>query len=220
VLDLTKDITMKKLLSLMSIFAFLTAFSVAKADMNVGLSVMLGQSEVSGSEFENGAGSSDKNSKEIKEIFYGGSVFVEFADDSGFAIGVDYVPVDVEIGDGSRTDTAAVSENDSGTRTASAELQDLITLYVDFPIGSNGYYGTLGYHSVDVTTQETLNSSSYGDESLNGVLIGWGKKSGNFKYALEYSNFDDIELEATGGSATHKIEANADALKFKIAYGF
>ena len=57
-----------------------------------------------------------------------------------------------------------------------------------------------------------MNSSSYGDEELNGILIGWGKKSGNFKYALEYSNFDDIELEASGGSATQN-QANADALK-------
>ncbi len=215
---------MKKLLSLISVFTFLAAFNVAKADLSIGLAVMGGQAETSGSEFENGAGSSDKNSKEIKELFYGGSVFVEIKEDSGFALGVDYVPVDLEIGDGSRTDTSTgadvAGEADTGTRTASAELQDLITLYVDIPIGSDGYYGTLGYHMVDVTTQETLNSSSYGDEELNGILIGWGKKSGNFKYALEYSNFDDIELEASGGSATHKIEANADALKFKIAYGF
>jgi len=211
---------MKKILSLISVFAFLLAFTAAKADINIGVSVMAGQSEISGSEFENGAGSSDKNSKTIKETFYGGSVFVEATDDSGYAIGIDYVPVDLEVGDGSRTDTAAVSENDSGTRTASAELQDLVTIYVDIPMGSNGYYGTLGFHTVDVTTQETLSNSSYGDESLHGVLLGFGYKSGNFKYALEYSDFEDIQLEASGGKATHKIEADADALKFKIAYGF
>ena len=211
---------MKKILGLVSVFGFLMAFTAAKADISFGASVMTGQTEISGSEFENGAGSSDKNSKTIKEIFYGGSVFVEARDDSGYAIGLDYVPLDIDVGSGSRTDASGTTGRDSGTRTASAELQDLFTLYVDIPVGTNGYYGTIGFHTVDVTTSETLNNSSYGNESLTGMLVGWGKKSGNFKYAIEYSNFENIELEATGGKATHKIEADADALKFKIAYGF
>lgn len=215
---------MKKILSLVSVFTFLIAFNAAKADVSVGVALMAGQTEVSGSEFENGAGSADKNTKTIKEVFVGGSVFLELRDDSGFALGIDYVPVNLEIGDGKRTDGTAgadvAAEADTGTRSASAELEDLITVYVDIPVGDNGYYGTLGFHTLDVTTQETLNSSSYGDQSLNGVLVGFGKKSGNFKYAVEYSDFENIELEASGGSATHKIEADADALKFKIAYGF
>ena len=90
---------MKKILSLISVFTFLAAFNAAKADISAGVALMVGQTEVSGSEFENGAGSADKNDKTIKELFYGGSVFVELQDDSGFALGIDYVPVDLRISD-------------------------------------------------------------------------------------------------------------------------
>ena len=38
--------------------------------------------------------------------------------------GIDYVPVSFDIGSGSRTDTTAANDDDSGTRTASAELED------------------------------------------------------------------------------------------------
>ena len=121
-----KNKVLTGLASLMLMFSI----STLKADVNVGASVMLGQLDTSGSETEKVdlAGAADKNSKSFKETFYGASVFLELVSDNGFALGIDYVPVDVDIGDGKRTDTAAVAENDSGTRTASASLEDLITV--------------------------------------------------------------------------------------------
>ena len=49
------------------------------------------------------------------------------------------------------------AENDDGTRTASADVSDLITLYTNSPVGGNGWYGLLGYHMATVETNETLN---------------------------------------------------------------
>ena len=146
-------------------------------------------------------------------------MFAEYVTDSGMTYGVSFVPVDVELGEGSRTDVAAVSENDAGTRTASAEVTDLITLYTNVPMGSNGWYALLGYMHTTVTTQETLKSSSYEDATINGYQIGLGQRAGNFKYELAYSDFENIKINATGGN-TNSISADADALTLRMSYGF
>ena len=62
-----------------------------------------------------------------------------------------YCPTGLEkYGDGS------ACENDDGTRTASADVSDLITLYTNIPMGTNGWYALLGGHLATVTTTETL----------------------------------------------------------------
>ena len=53
-----------------------------------------------------------------------------------------------------------------------------------------------------------------------GFQVGVGMRSGNIKYEFSYSDFEDITLNSSGGNNNHKIEADADALMFKIAYGF
>ena len=45
-------------------------------------------------------------------------------------------------------------------------------------------------------------------------------RSGNLKYELSYSDFEDISIQGSGGNTGNKIEADADAVMFKIAYGF
>jgi hypothetical protein len=196
------------------------SISTLKAEVNVGASVMLGQLDTSGSETEKVdlAGTADKNSKSFKETFYGASVFLELVSDNGFALGIDYVPVDFDIGDGKRTDTSTGTGSSGGNRSASASLEDLITVYANIPLGGNGIYALAGYHTVDVTTSETLPSSSYGDADLNGYQVGLGKKGDNFKFEFFYSDFEDISLTATGGSAAHTIEADADAMGLKLSF--
>ena len=204
------------LASLMLMFSF----SALKADINVGVSFMLGQVETSGTETEKTdiANGDDKESKTLKETFIGGSVFLEAVADNGFAVGIDYVPVDTDLGDGKRTDTSTGTGSVGGNRKASASLEDLITIYANVPLGSNGYYGLAGYHTVDVTTTETLPSSSYGNADISGYQIGLGKKGDNFKIEAFYSDFEDIKLTATGGSASHVIDADADAFGLKLSF--
>ena len=142
------------------IFSFLFVCGVVNAEVKFGASLMVGQAETSGHELESGS-SDDKNSKTIKETFYGGSIFVEAIGDNGVAIGLDYVPLDVELGSGKRTDADGddPDENDDGTRSASADVVNLITLYTNIPVGTGGYYALLGVHSATVETAETLPNS-------------------------------------------------------------
>jgi len=213
-----------KILTGLASLMLMFSVSTLKADVNVGASVMVGQLETSGSETEitDLGGAADKNTKTLKEAFLGASVFLEFVADNGFALGIDYVPVDVDIGDGKRTDTTtgahAAAEADTGTRKASASLEDLITVYANIPLGGNGVYALAGYHTVDVTTSETLPNSSYGNVDVNGYQIGLGKKGDNYKFEFFYSDFEDIALTATGGSASHKVEADADAMGLKLSF--
>ena len=212
-----------KILTGLASLMLMFSISTLKADVNVGASFMVGELDTSGSETEitDLGGATDKNTKSFSEIFLGASVFLEFEADNGLALGIDYVPVDVDIGDGKRTDVTTdsnESSSDSGDYSASASLEDLITIYANIPLGGNGFYALAGYHTVDVTTSETLPSSSYGNVDINGYQVGLGRKGDNFKLELFYSDFYDIKLTASGGSASHTIAADADAMGLKLSF--
>ena len=65
----------------------------------------------------------------------GADLFIEYISDGGYTLGVNYVPMDVELGNGSRTDVSGDgSENDAGTRKAAADITDLITVYANVPV--------------------------------------------------------------------------------------
>ena len=70
-----------------------------------------------------------------------------------------------------------------------------------------------------VTTQETLNETSYGNADINGYSVGFGKRNDKFKAELSYSDFEDIKLTGTGGG-TNSIAADADAVTFRLSFGF
>ena len=100
---------------------------------------MAGNLSSSGTETEGTAADTSTRSKSFEEFFVGADIFVERELANGMSIGVSYVPVDVELGSGKRTDSSTgadvASEADTGTRSASADLSDLITLYGNFPFG-------------------------------------------------------------------------------------
>ena len=215
---------MKKITAL--IFSLLFYTSVANAEgPSIGFSLMAGQLNTDGSESEDSRSKavSDVNSKSITEQFYGASIFFEVVGANGAAIGIDYVPMDLELGSESRTDAAVATaaggaENDTGTRTASADMNNLITLYANIPTGYMDTYALLGIHMTEITTSETLKTSTYGNEEVFGAQIGFGQRRGNLKYEVSYSDFEDIRIESSSGKSF--VEADADALTFKIAYGF
>ena len=211
---------MKKLFALISTILFLTSVSV-KADVQFGFGLMTGQVSTDGTESEGTAADTSNRSKSIDEFFIGGDLFMEFVADSGMTYGISYVPVDVELGSGERTDVngSDAAENDDGTRSASADVSDLMTLYTNIPVGDNGWYGLLGYHFATIETSETLNESSYPDEDITGYQIGLGQRIDKFKYELSYSDFEDINISSTGGG-TNSVSADADALTFRISFGF
>jgi len=205
---------MKKILSIISA-SFLLFSATAKAEMTYGIGLMAGQVSTSGTETEGSAADTSNRSKSIDEFFAGADVFIENETANGYTFGVSYVPLDVEIGSGQRTDSGI----SSGTRKASAELSNLITLYGNYPIGSDGAYTVAGIHYTTVKTIETLPNTTYGDENIFGAMIGFGKKSGNSKFELFYSDFQDISLSGNGGNG-NKVDADADAITFRYSYGF
>ena len=214
---------MKK--SLISFFAvFALAFSTpAAADVDIGVSLMQTTVSHDGSEREKTtAGDLETTTKSVEEKFYGGSIYLELVADSGFTIGLDYVPVEIEIGDGSRTDSdsgESTNDDDTGSRTASAEIEDLLTLYLNVPIMGSNFYGALGYHTADVTTSETLPTSTYPNANIHGYMVGLGYRSGKLKAEVGYSDFQEIKLDSSANDGTH-IKADGDATYAKLSYGF
>ena len=211
---------MRKIISSIagSILLFWTTF--AQAEVQFGLGLIAGQISADGTETEGTAADTSDRSKSFEELFYGADIFVEVTGDNGATIGLSYVPVDFEIGSGSRTDVDGddAAENDDGTRTASADVSDLITLYTNLPM-ENGWYALLGGHLATIKTSETLLNSSYGDEDIFGYQVGLGKRNGNRKIELSYSDFEDIDISSTGGG-TNSVSANADSLQFRVSFGF
>ena len=213
---------MKSLKSIIASSLLLLWASVAQADIKLGVGLPLGQVETDGTETEGTAADTSDRSKSIKEQFIGADIFAEFVTDGGLAFGIKYIPMDIELGSGARTDVdgSDPAENDNGTRSASADLTDFYTVYANMPVGGNGWYATLGYHQATVTTTETLNESSYGNADIDGYEIGLGKNlDDNLRMELSYHDFEDINLTASGGG-TNSIAANADAVTFRLAYGF
>ena len=212
---------MRKLLGVLSVCVMsLIYIAPASADWGTGVTLHIGTYETDGSETEKtvtGVTSEVTNHSE-KEGFYGASVYVEKELANGFIVGLDWVPMDIELGSGERTDADGENaSDDDGTRKASADIENLFTLYTHIPLGP--MYLLLGYHDADITTTETLPTSTYGDASVNGIQYGLGVKSDNVKLEVAYSDFDSIELASTD-SSTQKIAADADALAFRLSFGF
>ncbi len=192
---------MRKLLGALS-FCVMSLIYVApaNADYTAGVSIMAGTYETDGSETEKTVSgvTSEVTKHTEKAGFLGASVFVEKELANGFVIGLDWVPMDIELGSGERVDLdgAIAADNDNGTRKASADVENLFTLYTHVPLGP--MYLLLGYHDADVTTGETgLPNSTYGDASLNGIQYGLGVKNDNVKFEVAYSDFDSIELTSS-----------------------
>lgn len=212
---------MRKLIAIISTSVMMLCMSVSYAEVQFGVALQTGQLSTSGTEKEGTAADTSNRSKSFDEFFVGADIFIEHISDNGLTLGLSYVPLDIEIGSGKRTDVDGddPAENDDGTRRASADVSDLITLYTNVPMGTNGWYGLLGAHFTTITTSETLPNSSYGDEDIMGLQVGFGKRDGNAKIELAYSDFEDISISSTGGN-TNKVTADADALTLRFSYGF
>tara|TARA_X000001036_G_scaffold240769_1_gene224545 strand:+ start:676 stop:1311 length:636 start_codon:yes stop_codon:yes gene_type:complete len=211
---------MKNILKIIAAGLMVITFTSAKADIQIGLGLMLGQVDTSGTETEGAAADTSNRTKSIEEQFAGADLFIETVADDGTTFGISYIPFDIELGSGSRTDvnTAAdiAAEADTGTRKAEAQLVNFITLYTNIPMGSNGWYALLGGHMATVETAETLPNATYGNVDVYGAQIGLGMRSGNLKYEASFSDFSDISV----ASGNNSVSADADSMQFRISYGF
>ena len=209
---------MKKIIAIVSSLFFVT-ITTANADMGIGISGAIHQLDASGTETTRTSGEVNRGSHEETAVVP--EIFVEAIADSGFAIGLAYIPTR-ELGSKSRSDSN--TDGDTGTYTAKAELDNVISIYTDIPMGSL-MYAKLGVQHVTLATLETLNSgSAYPNKDILGATIGLGAKGdlpyGNMYYKGEvtYTNFESYEGVSDGNSVNADLEDIAARLS--IGYRF
>ncbi len=215
---------MKKLLTLVSSL-FLVSIISAKADLGIGVSGAFHMLEGDGSETTRTSG--EVNNGEHSEDVAVPEVFIEMVNDSGAAFGVSYIPVR-DLGSKSRSDSN--SAGDTGTYKAEAELDNVLQVYGDLPVGDFGAMGTgyvkLGISHVEVITLESLNSgATYPNKNVFGYTIGLGAKGdvpyGNnlyYKGELTYTNFETYDADGAGNRV--KADLEDTALRLSLGYKF
>ena len=202
--------------------------NVNAAEKRIGVSAAFTQFSSDGSETMKSSGT--KTSKTHDETVVVPSIFIEAANDNGLAIGLDFMPVEAELGSGTnaRTDTDTDDASDTaGDNKVSAELTSHTTLYLSKSLGDSGAYLKGGVAMATIDTTETLATGSvYGNEDVTGMLIGLGMNRDNangtfFRTELTYTDYDDVSINGTADSdgVKNKIDADIDAIAFRISIG-
>ena len=219
---------MKKIILALSLI-FLTSTGYA-AGISEGfrIGIAASKTEVNGSGSEtlrSGSGEDtsaqgQRSSTTTSEDTTIGHIFVEKSFSNGFTLGVDYVPGEADVGTKSRADDDLESANGN---KASAVVSEHLTFYGLMPIGSSPLYAKAGVISMDVETNEVLNTgSTYGNATVNGVTVGLGAHLENDTNGLfiraEYSvsEYEEITLTSSGSNI---VQADLDTSALKIAIG-
>ena len=217
---------MKKILTFVSALMLIT-FS-AHAEKRIGVSGALSMFDSSGTETVKSSGT--KNDGSHDETVIVPSLFIEIANDAGLTLGLDYVPVQAEIGSSvnARTDTDTDDASDTaGDNKAAAELTGHFTAYLLAPVGGNGAYlkGGLALATIE-TTESLATGTTYGNEDVYGILVGAGinRDLDNgmfFRTEATYTDYEDVSFtgSADADSVRNKIDAEVDALAFRISIG-
>ena len=215
---------MKKTITILLSFLFIS-FQSVKADLAMGITGAVHIFDAEGTETVRTSG--NKVSGDHTEETLVPELFIEGVDDSGFALGISYIPTRT-VGSKSRSDSN--SDGDTGTYRAEAELENVVQLYFDFPLNEvRGLpiHGKVAVQHVTLKTLESLNSgSTYPDADLLGLTLGLGTKGdlqNNFYYKAEatYTNFEQYAADSTSVPANN-VEADIQdfALKFSIGRKF
>ena len=219
---------MKKITIIATSIMLFVFTSVNAAEKRIGVSAALTQFSSDGTETMKSSGT--KTSKSHDEVVAVPSIFFEVANDNGLAIGLDFLPIEAELGSGTnaRTDTDTDDASDTaGNNKVSAELTSHTTLYLSKSLGDNGAYLKGGLAMATIDTTETLaTGSTYGNEDVTGFLIGLGmnKDINNgtfFRTELTYTDYEDVTINGTADSdgVKNKIDADIDAVAFRISIG-
>jgi hypothetical protein len=219
-----REKTMKKLFAIISSLIFITTVT-AKAEIGVGITGAAHFMMADGQEITRD--SSEINEGSHDEAAIVPEIFIESIDDSGWTIGLSYIPTR-DMGSKSRSDTASDGQ-DTGTYTAKAELDNVVQFYADIPTGAIGSFPIhtkIGLQHVTLSTLETLNSgSSYPNKDLFGLTLGLGTKGdlpyGNNMYYKAEATYTDFETyEQTSNGNVVKADLSDAAAKFSIGYKF
>ena len=197
----------------------LGSFSVASAGpgINLGVSGQIGVFEAKATESLNG---NKRDTGEAVGAFGYSSIFIEKTLGDRIRIGYDYVPetLESESIEEVRHDIVhsppAVGADTSTSQTAKVKFEDISTLYLSVHL-TEGLYAKYGTMTVDVITDETLNTGAkYGNASLDGTVMGVGyhKQSDNgFFFRVE-----GTVMEIDGHTFTSSVTTNTTANTIKV----
>tara|TARA_A100001015_G_scaffold301563_1_gene388558 strand:+ start:342 stop:998 length:657 start_codon:yes stop_codon:yes gene_type:complete len=218
---------MKKTILVLTI-AMLTFVGKAYAEVSYGISAAITKIDATGTETEGG----EKNNGSADNTVIIPSIFAEYAYSDSISIGLDYIPLKADVSNKtkSRTDTetsvtgTATATTTERSQKAQAELKNHLTLYANFAL-TDTYYVKGGLAFVELDATESLGTGSkYGSEDIFGGVLGVGAQSGNQRFELIYTDYEDISLTSsvarTGVTTNNKIDADLDTLAFKYSYVF
>ena len=153
-----------------------------------------------------------------------GSIFAEYTFSQGSTIGIESISGSTEIGKASRTEGAA-------TITASASVNDPLTLYVEPTWMANDSFGIYlkgGATRVSLTPKEVSDSgnhvtSTYGSQDVWGIMTGIGAKAyyNNFFVKAEYveTEYETYSFTSTTGNK-NTVTANVDTEEARVSIGY
>ena len=218
---------MKKTL-LVVMITMLTFVGKSYAEMSYGVSVAFTKISADGNETEGG----EVNNGSAEHNVFIPSLFAEYAYSDTISVGLDIIPMTADVSDKvkKRSDTETSVTGTTTTtatarnQTAQAELSNHVTLYSNYML-SDAAYVKAGVAFVQLDTQESLGTgSNYGNEDIYGAVIGVGAKSGNSRFEIVYTDYEDVSLTSTvartGVTTNNKIDADLDTLAFKYSYAF
>ena len=212
---------MKKLLSIVSSLILVSTIT-AYAEIGIGISGAMMSIDGDGTETTRTSGQVNNGSH--SEDVTVPEVFIELLGDNGGAFGVSYIPTR-DLGSKSRSDTNA--DGDTGTYKAQAELDNVLKVYGDMPLGSlagGTPYLSVGVQHVELVTLESLNSgATYPNKNLFGYSIGLGLKGDvpygsnlYYKGEVTYTDFETYEADGAG----NKVSADLDATTARLSIGY
>lgn len=120
------------------------------------------------------------------------SAFLEYAVSDAVSFGVEYYLSDMTTPTNTNKQRASVESGAELTNTVKATFKDHTTLYANINMPFNTYL-KLGYHMVDVATQENLGTGgAYPDVDTTGMTVGLG-----YQHSADNGMFARIELSVS-----------------------
>jgi len=163
------------------------------------------------------------------------SFFIE-KDSANGIMGVEIVPYGAKVADfdNARTDTDTDDASDTaGNNKGDVNFKNHITLYVEKPVDGplDGSFVKFGISTVSIETDESVaTGSTYGDERVNGLMLGFGKKTersdGTFiKIVGEVARYQGATFEGSADSDGVKNTIELDAfttagIRFSVGRSF
>ena len=153
------------------------------------------------------------------------SIFVEATNDSGFTLGLDFIPLSAEVGSGSNTgdDDAETS----GTNSVSVNFKNHITLYIEKTLPFvNGLYLKAGVSRVTLETEDIVSTGAkYDNNNITAVTVGVGFRgdlAGNafFKAEASYADYENATFKSRGSDAVTTVALeDLDTTQFRLSIG-